>query len=190
LVAEIAVAESSLRQGEQQLTGWLCVAASGRIGELPDSSLVARRIGTSKRVLVASRTYLRSLPKGVRAPRVPQDLLHVNCLVYAELATQNAWSFTAGAGATAEVGTVITVRAQGNLQTHSSEVVRAAVLSGMGIGFSPTWLFEEEISQGDLQALLPDWPAPSMPVHLISPSQRRQSAKVKAFADHLAAAKV
>jgi DNA-binding transcriptional LysR family regulator len=231
LVAEIAEAENSLRQGEQQLTGWLRVAASVgfgrlkllplvksflaahpgvkidlrlndgfidlveqgidvavRIGELPDSSLVARRIGTSKRVLVASRKYLRSLPKGVRAPRVPQDLLPMNCIVYTELATQNAWTFTAGAGASVEEGATVTVRAQGNLQTNSSEVVRAAVLSGMGIGFSPTWLFEEEMAQGDLQVLLSDWPAQAMPVHLISPSQRRQSAKVKAFADHLAPA--
>ena len=86
------------------------------------------------------------------------------------------------------VGTRVTVRAQGNLQTNSSEVVRAAVLSGMGVGFSPTWLFEEEMARGDLQVLLPDWPAPSMPVHLISPGQRRQSAKVRAFAEHLAAA--
>jgi DNA-binding transcriptional LysR family regulator len=58
----------------------------------------------------------------------------------------------------------------------------------MGIGFSPTWLFEQEMAQGELQVLLPHWPAPSMPVHLISPSQRRQSAKVRAFADHLVAA--
>jgi DNA-binding transcriptional LysR family regulator len=231
LVAEIAEAESGLRQGQQQLAGWLRVAASVgfgrikllplvktflvahpgvkidlrlndgfidlveqgidvavRIGELSDSTLVARRIGTTQRVLVASRAYLRSLPKGVRAPRVPQDLQHLNCIVYTELATQNAWTFTAGAGASVQVGTVVTVRAQGNIQTNSSEVVRAAVLSGMGIGFSPTWLFEAEMAQGDLQVLLPDWPAPSMPVHLVSPSQRRQSAKVRAFADHLLAA--
>jgi DNA-binding transcriptional LysR family regulator len=231
LVAEIAEAESGLRQGEQQLTGWLRVAASVgfgrlkllplvnsflrahpgvkidlrlndgfidlveqgidvavRIGELADSSLVARRIGTSKRVLIASRKYLRSLPKGVKAPKVPDDLRHHNCIVYTELATQNAWTFTAGPGAPVPVGTVVTVRAQGNLQTNSSEVVRAAVLSGMGIGFSPTWLFEDDMAQGDLQVLLPDWPAQPMPVHLVSPSQRRQSAKVKAFADHLVAA--
>ena len=159
-----------------------------RIGELSDSSLVARRIGTSKRVLVASRQYLRSLPPGMEALRVPEDLLRLNCIVYTELATQNAWTFTAGAGAPVAKGTEITVRAQGNLQTNSSEVVRAAVLSGMGIGFSPTWLFEDELAQGDLQVLLPDWPAPSMPVHLIGPGQRRPSAKVKAFADHLVAA--
>jgi DNA-binding transcriptional LysR family regulator len=231
LVAEIAEAESGLRQGAQQLSGWLRVAASVgfgrlklmplvktflaehpsvridlrlddgfidlveqgidvavRIGEMADSTLVARRIGTTKRALIASRKYLRSLPKGQKSPRVPEDLLQLNCIVYTELASQNAWTFTAGPGAPVEVGTVVTIRAQGNLQTNSSEVVRASVLSGMGIGFSPTWLFEDELAQGDLQVLLPDWPAPSMPVHLVSPSQRRQSAKVRAFADHLLAA--
>jgi DNA-binding transcriptional LysR family regulator len=230
LVAEIAEAESGLRQGEQQLSGWLRVAASVgygrlkllpmvktflaahpgvkidlrlndgfidlveqgidvavRIGELPDSSLVARRIGTTKRVLIASRNYLRSLPKSLRALRVPEDLSQHNCIVYTELATQNAWPFAAGPGAPVKAGTVVTIRAQGSLQTNSSEVVRAAVLSGMGIGFSPTWLFDDEMAHGDLQVLLPDWPAPSLPVHLVSPSQRRQSAKVKAFADYLVA---
>ena len=87
-----------------------------------------------------------------------------------------------------KAGTAVTVRAQGNLQTNSSEVVRAAVLSGMGVGFSPTWMFEDETARGDLQVLLPHWPTPSLPVHLVSPSQRRQSAKVRAFADHLLAA--
>jgi DNA-binding transcriptional LysR family regulator len=158
-----------------------------RIGELADSSLVARRIGTTQRALIASRKYLRSLPKGVKAPRQPEDLAQHNCIVYTELATQNAWSFTAGPGAAAAVCSTVTVRAQGNLQTNSSEVVRAAVLSGIGIGFSPTWLFEDEMPNGDLQLLLPDWPAPAMPVHLVSPSQRWQSAKVRAFADHLVA---
>lgn len=233
LVAEVAEAESSLRQGEQQLMGWLRVAASVgfgrlkllplvktfllahpgvkvdlrlndgfidlveqgidvavRIGELADSTLVARRIGTTQRALVASKTYLRALPNGLKTPREPDDLLRHNCIVYTELSTQNAWTFTAGPGAPVQPGTLVTVRAQGNLQTNSSEVVRAAVLSGMGIGLSPTWLFEDEIARGELQVLLPDWPAPSMPVHLISPRQRRQSAKVKAFADHLATTKV
>lgn len=233
LVAEIAEAEGSLRQGEQQLTGWLRVAASVgfgrlkllplvksflaahpgvkidlrlndgfvdlveqgidvavRIGELADSSLVARRIGTSQRVLVASRAYLRGLPRGLKTPRVPADLRRLNCIVYTELATQGAWRFTAGPGAPVEAGSTVTVRAQGNLQTNSSEVVRAAVLTGMGVGFSPTWLFEAELAQGEVQVLLPQWSAPPIPVHLLSPSQRRQSAKVQAFAAHVSTAGV
>ena len=156
-----------------------------RIGELADSSLVARRIGTTQRVLIASSEYLRSLPKGLKAPKVPQDLERHNCIVYSELATQNAWIFTAGPGATVEEGTQVTVRAQGNLQTNSSEVIRASVLSGMGIGYSPTWLFEEELASAELRVLLPDWPAPSLPIHLVSPLQRRDSAKVQAFVAHL-----
>jgi DNA-binding transcriptional LysR family regulator len=229
LVAEIAEAEAQLRQGEQQLSGWLRVAASVgygrlkllprirsflaahpnvkidlrlndgfvdlveegidvavRIGELADSSLVARRIGTTQRVLLASRSYLDGLPKGLKAPQAPQDLLDHNCIVYSELATQNAWTFTAGPGAAATEGSQVTIRAQGNLQTNSSEVIRASVLSGMGIGYSPTWLFEEEIASGQLQLLLPEWPAPPLPIHLVSPPQRRQSAKVHAFGAHLA----
>jgi DNA-binding transcriptional LysR family regulator len=86
-----------------------------RIGELADSSLVARSIGTTQRVLLASRRYLDSLPKGLEPPRVPQDLLQHNCIVYSELATQNAWTFTAGSGASAPVGSQVTVRVQGNL---------------------------------------------------------------------------
>jgi DNA-binding transcriptional LysR family regulator len=229
LVAEIAEAEAQLRQGEQQLSGWLRVAASVgygrlkllpwvrsflavhpnvkidlrlndgfvdlveegidvavRIGELADSSLVARRIGTTQRVLLASRSYLDGLPAGLQPPQVPQDLLDHNCIIYSELATQNAWTFTAGHGAAAPEGSQVTIRAQGNLQTNSSEVIRASVLSGMGIGYSPTWLFEEEIASGQLLVLLPEWPAPPLPIHLVSPPQRSQSAKVHAFGAHLA----
>lgn len=229
LVAEIAEAESEVFQSEQELSGWLRVAASVgygrlkllplvkrfldahpkvkidlrlsdgfidlveegidvavRIGELTDSSLVANRIGTTQRMLIASHKYLDSLPDSLRVPQVPQDLLRHNCIVYSELATQNAWMFTAGPGALAEEGTQVTIRAQGNLQTNSSEVIRASVLSGMGIGYSPTWLFEDEMARGELTMLLPDWPAPSLPIHLVSPPQRRQSAKVRVFAMHMA----
>lgn len=225
MVAEIAEAEFEVFQSEQELSGWLRVAASVgygrlkllplvksflaahpkvkidlrlsdgftdlveegidvavRIGELTDSSLVANRIGTTQRMLVASHKYLGSLPESLRVPQVPHDLLQHNCLVYSELATQNAWMLIAGPNAQAEEGTKVTIRAQGNLQTNSSEVIRASVLTGMGIGYSPTWLFEDEMARGELTVLLPDWPAPPLPIHLVSPPQRRQSAKVRVFA--------
>jgi DNA-binding transcriptional LysR family regulator len=231
LVAEIAEAEGALKRGEQQLSGWLRVAASVgygrlkllpvvqsflathpgvkvdlrlndgfidlveqgidvavRIGELADSGLLARRIGTTRRVLVATRQYLRQLPKGLKAPREPNDLTLHNCVVYTELATRNAWAFTAGPGASEPVGTTQLVRVQGNLQSNSSEIMRASVLAHIGIGFSPTWLFDAEIAKGEVQVLLPDWPAPDLPIHLVSPQQRRHSAKVKAFGDHVAKA--
>lgn len=230
LVSEVAEAEANLRAGEQQLQGWLRIAASGafgrlkllplvqsflavhpdvridlkladgfidlveegidvavRIGELADSSMVARRIGTTRRGLVASREYLRSLSNGKAAPRRPDDLLAHNCIVYSELATRNAWSFIAGPGADAEAGSVHTIRVSGNLQTNASEVVRAAVLAGQGIGYSPMFLFEEELSSGAVGSLLPDWTVQDLPLHLVSPPQRWHSAKVRAFGDHVVA---
>jgi DNA-binding transcriptional LysR family regulator len=231
LVAEIAEAESALRTREQELTGWLRVAASVgfgrlklmplvesflaehravkidlrlndgfvdlveqgidvavRLGELSDSSLIARRIGTTRRWLLAHRDYLRRLPKGKRAPRIPEDLLHHNCLVYTEVPWRNSWTFTAGPGAPQPAGTTRVVRVEGNLKTNSSEVMRASVLARMGIGYSPTWLFDQELASGEVQHLLPDWEAAQIPIHLVSPRERRHSAKVNAFAEHVAKA--
>jgi DNA-binding transcriptional LysR family regulator len=228
LVEEIAEAESALQRGEQQLTGWLRVAASVgfgrlklmpmvrsflaahrgvkidlrlhdgfidlveqgidvavRIGDLPDSSLIARRVGTTHRMLVAHRSYLRSLPKGTKAPTIPEDLSQHNCVVYTELPMRNAWNFTAGPGASEPVGTTRVVRVEGNLQTNSSEAIRASILAGMGIGYSPRWLFDQELASGEVQQLLPDWEPPAIPIHLVSPRERRHSAKVKAFVEHV-----
>ena len=157
-----------------------------RIGELADSSLVARRVGTTRRMLVAHRGYLRALPKGLKAPRSPDDLARHNCLVYTGLQAPRAWSFRAGPGASEPAGTARVGRVEGNLQTNSSEVMRASVLAGMGIAYSPTWLFEAELASGEVQRLLPDWETLPMPIHLVSPQQRRHSAKVQAFAAFVA----
>jgi DNA-binding transcriptional LysR family regulator len=229
LVAEIAEAESAVRAGEQELSGWLRVAASVgfgrlllmplvqsfleqhravridlrlndgfvdlveqgmdvavRLGELQDSGLVARRVGTSSRRLVAHRNYLRGLPRASKTPRTPADLAHHNCIVYTELPWRNAWTLRAGPGAPEPAGSTRVVRVAGSLQTNSSEVIRAAVLAGMGIAFAPTWLFETELASGEVQQILPDWEAAAIPIHLVSPRERGQSAKVRAFAEHVA----
>jgi DNA-binding transcriptional LysR family regulator len=80
------------------------------------------------------------------------------------------------------------VRVEGNLQTNSSEVIRASVLAGMGIGYSPTWLFDQELASGQIQHLLPEWEASAIPITLVSPRERRHSAKVKAFDEYVAKA--
>jgi len=159
-----------------------------RIGELADSSLIARRVGTMRRVLVAHRRYLGTLPKGVKAPHTPQDLLRHNCIVYTGLATANAWTFRAGPRARETEGTTRVVRVQGQLQTDSSEVLRAALCAGLGVGYVPSWLIEAELASGEMQVLLPHWPAPLVPIHLVTPRERQHAAKVAAFAEHVARA--
>lgn len=161
------------------------IDVAARIGELPDSSLIAIPVGLSSRELVAHRDYLRTLPKGIKPPASPDDLTQHNCIVYTETVMRNAWRFTAGAGAADPQGTSRTIKVEGNLQTDSSEVIRTSVLAGMGIGYAPTWLFDAEIASGEVQRILPAWSVPS-PIHLVSPQERRHSAKVRAFVEHVA----
>jgi len=164
------------------------IDVSVRIGDLPDSGLIARRIATSHRMLLASRDYLRSLPKGSQAPINPADLSAHECIIYTGMTNGNWWTFTAGAGATDAMGTSKSVRVEGHIQTNSSEVIRSAVVTGMGIGYAPTWLFAPELASGEVVRLMPDWESPQSPIHLVSPPERKHSAKVKAFVEHVAMA--
>ena len=223
LVAEVGEAEGKLRRGEQQLSGWLRVAASvgfgvrvlmphvrsflkahpavkvdlklhdgfidliehgidvaARIGNLSDSTLVARRIGSIRRAVVASTDYVRAATAKQSMPSIPEDLKQHPCIVYTELRTRNVWEFNTADGSS------VSVRVEGRLQTNTSEIVRAAVLDGLGIAYSPTWLFQDLIESGTVQLLLPDWQPTPLPLHAVSPPERRHAAKVRAFSDHLA----
>ena len=222
LVAEVAEAESELREGEHRLQGALRVACSVcfgrlklmplvqdflaqhpglkldlrlndgfidlieqgidmsvRIGELPDSSLVSRRIATMRRGIYASRSYVQQHGQ----PAEPADLTAHNCLVYSELQTRDTWTLEPEHGS----GAPVSVQVGGNLQTNSGEAIREAVGAGMGLSFAPDWLFEREVAAGDIVRVLPGWASPAVPIQLVSPPQRRGSAKVRAFGDHLAA---
>ena len=151
-----------------------------RNGPLPDSSLIARRIATSQRLLVAGKKYLKALGKKEHWPRIPQDLLQHPCIVYTELRARNNWEFSTADGSS------VSVRVQGPLQTNSSEVLRASVLDGQGIGYLPDWLFDDLRRSGEVQVLMPDWQVAPIPIHLVSPAARKHSAKVRAFGDHVA----
>lgn len=225
LVAEVSEAEGQLRRGEQQLGGWLRVAASVgfgtrvlrphvhsflaahpgvkidlnlndgfidlveqgidvavRIGNLADSTLVARRIGSIRRAVVASRAYVESASLGRPLPQIPEDLKQHPCIVYTELRSRNLWGFSTPDGST------VSVRVEGPLKTNASDVVRAAVLDGIGIAYSPTWLFQDLIDTGEVKVLLPGWQTKPLPLHLVSPPERRHAAKVRAFGEHLSTA--
>lgn len=151
-----------------------------RIGQLPDSGLVARRIGHSQGALMASRRYLEARPAGGECLNAPADLANHACIVYTELSTRNVWHFVGADGRD------VTVPVTGPLQSNSSEVIRAALLDGMGIVYGPRWMAREAIACGEVQVLLPDWSIAPLPIHLVSPAHRRHAAKVRAFSDFLA----
>jgi DNA-binding transcriptional LysR family regulator len=149
-----------------------------RLGDLPDSSLVARKIGMWRRVLVAHPSYFAKLPGGGPRLEHPRDLTAHNCVLYTEVATRNIWEFL---GPTGEIENV---RVAGNLQTNSSEAIRAATLTGLGICHAPDWLLSDELASGEVMTLLPEWRGRPIPIHAVYPAHRRH-AKIDAFIAHI-----
>jgi DNA-binding transcriptional LysR family regulator len=158
------------------------IDAAVRVGALADGRVIARRVGTTERSLLASRGYLASRPARQRKLRVPADLAHHACIVYTELATRNTWTLRTPDGSD------VTVRVEPSFQTNSSEGVRAATLAGLGITYSPHWLFDDALANGDVVRLLPEWSAPPLPIHVLTTPERGGTAKVRAFSDHVATA--
>lgn len=146
-----------------------------RIGELRDSSLIAKKIGTTHRITLASPAYLARHP----APKTPQELNQHNCLLFNLLSSQNQWTYD-------ENGVRQTVRITGNAQSNNSEAVREMVLAGLGIALSPLWLFYDDLKAGRVVALLQEYTPLSLPIHAVSAPNRRQSARVRAFVDYMA----
>lgn len=148
-----------------------------RVGILEDPSLIARRIGTTRRVTVASAAYLAR--RGV--PRTPADLAAHDCVVYTRLATGNRWHFDGPDGP-------VTVAVRGRFRANNSEAVREAVIAGAGIAVIPVWMFTDELGTGRVQIILEAFEPSPLPIHAAYSSRRQTPAKVRAMIDFLAAA--
>lgn len=144
-----------------------------RIGALSDSGLIARPVGTTHRVTVAAPQYLAQHGQ----PQTPEELRGHNCLLFNLLSSQNLWTYEGHE-----------VRIKGNAQSNNSEAIREMVLAGLGIALSPVWLFSEDLKAGRVIAILQDYVAQSLPMYAVSPANRRQSARVKAFVDYMSRA--
>lgn len=144
-----------------------------RIAELPDSSLVARRLWGVRRVLVASPSYLARHGR----PAAPDDLTGHRC-VTAE--GREPWALCGpDGGATHQPG--------GPLRTNAADAVVAAVEGGAGIGLCATWEVGDAIGAGRLARVLPAWEgAGRTAIHALYPSRRHLPAKVRALIDFLA----
>jgi DNA-binding transcriptional LysR family regulator len=142
-----------------------------RVGQLGDSRLTARKIGSCRRVIVASPDYLNRQGR----PSVPADLKQHNCISYTLLSSGSRWQFEEGEA----------VMVTGNFRADSPNGLRAAALSGIGIAANAVWLFEQQLADGRLEQVLPDWELCPMPVHAVLPSGRFISARTRALLDFL-----
>ncbi|MDF1634009.1 LysR family transcriptional regulator [Mycoplana sp. MJR14] len=144
-----------------------------RIGELQDSSLVARRLAPVRRVLAAAPSYLER--HGF--PRTIGDLAGHVCI---PPHSQDAWRLEGPEGA-------VVFRPQGTLVTNSSEVVREAVIAGMGIALRSTWDIGTELRDGRLVQVLPQYESSrNVVLSAIYASRQFLPAKVRLFIDYLA----
>jgi len=146
-----------------------------RGGELVEQSLVARRIGNLAFVTVASPDYLAR--HGV--PRHPNELETGHTTV-------NYFSARTGrmfAHEFAKDGETIELAGRYKLAVNESNAHDAAVLAGLGISQSVTFLAAPYLASGELVQVLADWSRPPLPIYVVYPPNRHLSAKVRAFVD-------
>ncbi len=141
-----------------------------RMGELGDSSMTARRIASSRRLVVATPAYLAD--RGV--PLVPADLASHAVVVHEKDGGGGSWSFR-------QHDTTVSVAVNGRLRVSAAEGVRAAVLADMGIAVASEWMFAPELASGQVSTVLADWELPPIDLWAVYPSGRLASAKARAF---------
>jgi DNA-binding transcriptional LysR family regulator len=146
-----------------------------RIGTLPDSSLVARRLASNRRVFCASPLYLEKHGE-------PRDLAELQRHRLVAAGPQITWRLEGPEGP-------VVLKPHTVLETNSSEVVREAVVSGLGIGFRSTWDVSAELKRGVVRRVLPAYGSASdVNIYAVYSGRRLVPVKVRAFVDYLVAA--
>jgi len=143
-----------------------------RIGVLPDSSLMAVRVGEIRHVVCASPAYLKR--RGV--PKHPGDLIAHDCVTLAPNEVGTEWIFSNDKGADK-----YPVRSR--LTVTTAETAADAAVAGVGITHLFCYQVSKPIAEGKLKLLIRDFEPPPFPVHLVYASGRRMPQKLRAFID-------
>lgn len=143
-----------------------------RLGELPDSDMIATRIALISRVLCASPVYLAS--RGM--PKEPGDLVSHDCITYQGYSAADKWEFLTG-----HPPQMITVSSR--LTVNLAEAAVTAAVTGAGIARVLSDQITEPLKSGALVRLLQAFEPAPMPASLVYPSQRHVPLKLRAFLD-------
>jgi DNA-binding transcriptional LysR family regulator len=141
-----------------------------RMGSLDDSTMTARRIAQSRRLVVGTPAYLADA--GV--PKTPADLSQHQVVVYSLRGGGESWAFS-------QHGKEVAVVVSGRVSVSAAEGMRTTVLGGMGLAIASEWMFSPELADGAVQAVLTDWELPSIDLWAVFPAGRLVSAKARAF---------
>jgi DNA-binding transcriptional LysR family regulator len=140
-----------------------------RIGTLPDSTLIARRLGGLRMIACASPAYLREHG----TPATPADLHRHACLLYGQEG-RTGWEFQIdGARRTFDVG--------GPLVANNGDAVRDAAVAGLGVALLPHFIVDASLRNGALVPILEPYAPPPLPLNAIYPQHRQSQASCRAF---------
>ncbi|QXP86971.1 LysR family transcriptional regulator [Methylococcus capsulatus] len=145
------------------------------LDELRDSSLIARKLGTSQRIVCGAPGYFEK--RGV--PKTPEDLKKHNCLSNSSLPPRDQWQFVS------QDGKSTVIKVSGTLEANSADALRMAAISGLGLVLLPTYMVGQDIRKGRLQAVLTDYVPAAADIHAVYPHRKHLSAKVRTFVDFL-----
>lgn len=148
-----------------------------RIAQAPSPNLVARKIAPVRMIVCASPRYLAAHG----TPQTPEELQHHTTLGYTYLASGDNWTFLDASCRT------ITVRVHSSVHANNGDLLRRLAQEDGGIIAQPKFIVWQDIEEGRLVRLLPDWTLGSFNLYAIYLSRRFLSAKVRAFVDFLAA---
>ena len=145
-----------------------------RIGDLPDSSLTAVRVGTVCRVMFASPKYIKKHGR----PKRPEDLSDHRLVQSLALGTSPEWKFQ-------ENGTPVSVRLEPRLRMNTNDAVIELVCKGWGMSRLLSYQIAPYLADGRLQTVLSAFEMPPMPIHVLHQEGGMVSAKVRAFVDFM-----
>ena len=145
-----------------------------RIARLPSSSLISRRIASTRMIVCASPAYL----KAHGTPVHPADLAAHAVLAYSLFSTGDQWAFEGPQGP-------VTVKVTPRMHTNSGDTCRSAALMHQGIILQPSFLIGDDLKSGALVALLPEYLSTALGVYAVYPSRKHLSPKVRLLIDHL-----
>lgn len=145
-----------------------------RLGRPADSSLVARKLGESRRMLVASAGYLDRHG----APEEPRTLSGHRLIDYSRFDGPEAWTFRRG-------GEAVAVAVEPALRVSAAEGMRGAVLAGLGIGMASKLMFAPELARGAVRQVLAGWDLPAVEVWAVLPPGRQAPRRARVFLEWL-----
>lgn len=146
-----------------------------RIAHMPDSALIATKVGAVRRVTCASPSYLAKR----RAPAEPAALAGHDCIAFSQGAPGDVWSFGPGP----EGGRPRRVRLRPRVSVNSADASVASAVDGRGITRVLSYQVEAELRDGRLVRVLEAFDAEPIPVHVVYPAASVGAAKIRAFVD-------